>query len=147
MDVLFVASFSPIVRDDAAARAFYDEALGLTFEGGEGDYRFTHRLEGIKHLGLWPLRDAAQACFGTDTWPDAVPVPQASIEFEVADVAAAADELVAKGHTLLHGARTEPWQQVTARLLSPEGLLVAVCWTPWFHTDAGADPAVVADGG
>jgi hypothetical protein len=60
-------------------------------------------------------------------------IPQASIEFEVLDVAAAAEELEAKGYGLLHDARTEPWGQITARLLSPEGLLVAVCYTPVFH--------------
>ena len=60
-------------------------------------------------------------------------MPQASLEFEVADVAAGADELTAKNYELLHGARTEPWGQVTARLLSPEGLLVAVCYTPDFQ--------------
>jgi hypothetical protein len=37
MDVLFVAGVSPIVRDSGAARAFYRDALGLSFEGGEGD--------------------------------------------------------------------------------------------------------------
>jgi hypothetical protein len=108
-------------------------ALGLSFEGGEGDYVFTHRLEGTKHFGLWPLSEAATACFGTPEWPADIPVPQASIEFEVADVAEAAAELEAKGLRLMHGARTEPWTQVTARLLSPEGLLVAVCYTPQFH--------------
>jgi catechol 2,3-dioxygenase-like lactoylglutathione lyase family enzyme len=133
MDVLFVASVSPIVRDPEASRAFYTGALGLAFEGGEGDYRFTERLGGVKHFGMWPLVDAARACFGSDRWPDDVPVPQASIEFEVADVATAAQELQRSGYQLLHGARTEPWTQVTARLLSPEGLLVAVCHTPWFH--------------
>ena len=51
----------------------------------------------------------------------------------VADVAAAAAELTAKGSRLIHDARTEPWSQITARLLSPEGLLVAVCYTPSFH--------------
>ena len=133
MEVLFVASVSPIVRDPGAARALYAGALGLTFEGGEGDYVFTERLDGVRHLGLWPLADAAQACFGTPEWPADVAVPQASMEFEVADVAAAAAELESAGYRLLHGARTEPWTQVTARLLSPDGLLVAVCHTPWFH--------------
>src|SRR5437879_8774492 len=90
MDVQFVASVAPIVRDDKAARAFYADALGLSFEGGEGDYVFTHRLDGTKHFGLWPLAEAATACFGTREWPSEVPVPQASIEFEVSDVAAAA---------------------------------------------------------
>jgi hypothetical protein len=107
--------------------------LGLSFEGNEGDYVFTHHLEGFKHFGLWPLSEAANACFGTSEWPADIPVPQASIEFEVFDVAAAADELTAKGHRLIHGARTEPWGQVTARLISPEGLLVAVCFSPAFH--------------
>src|SRR5438105_9939930 len=86
-----------------------------------------------RRLGSGHFREAATACFGTTEWPSEIPVPQASIEFEVADVAAAADELEAKGYHLLHGARTEPWTQITARLLSPEGLLVAVCYTPSFH--------------
>jgi catechol 2,3-dioxygenase-like lactoylglutathione lyase family enzyme len=137
MEVQFVASIAPIVRDLDAAHAFYQDALGLSFEGGEGDYKFTQRLAGTKHFGLWPLAEAANACFGTSDWPDDVPVPQASIEFEVPDVSAAAEELTAKGYRLVHGARTEPWQQITARLLSPEGLLIAVCYTPAFHDAAG----------
>jgi hypothetical protein len=112
------------------------DALGLSFEGGGGDYVFTHGLDGTKHFGLWPLAQAATACFGTREWPSEVPVPQANIEFEVSDVAAAAAELEGKGYRLIHGARTEPWAQVTARLLSPEGLLVAVCYTPQFHDGA-----------
>jgi catechol 2,3-dioxygenase-like lactoylglutathione lyase family enzyme len=140
MDVEFVASVAPIVRDAEAARAFYGDALGLSFEGVAGDYLFTHKLEGTKHFGLWPLSEAATACFGATEWPSDIPVPQASIEFEVADVAAAARELEAKGYRLIHDARTEPWAQITARLLSPEGLLVAVCYTPSFHdrSDAGS---------
>ena len=133
MDVQFVTSIAPIVRDAEASRSFYSDALGLGFEGQDGDYVFTHELEGAKHFGLWPLSEAANACFGTTEWPAEIPVPQASIEFEVADVAAAAAELTAKGYRLIHGARTEPWGQSTARLLSPEGLLVAVCYTPAFH--------------
>src|SRR6266540_3372590 len=39
------------------------------------------------------------------------------------------------GYRLLHGARAEPWTQITARLLSPEGLLVAVCYPPWLHDE------------
>jgi catechol 2,3-dioxygenase-like lactoylglutathione lyase family enzyme len=133
MNVQFVASIAPIVRDGDAARSFYQEALGLSFEGQGGDYVYTHKLEGTKHFGLWPLSEAATACFGTTEWPADVPIPQASIEFEVADVANAATELTAKGYQLIHEARTEPWGQITARLLSPEGLLVAVCYTPAFH--------------
>src|SRR5260370_3092862 len=130
MDVQFVASVAPIVRDADAARLFYRDALGLSFEGEEGDYVFTHKLEGTKHFGLWPLSEAARACFGTSEWPADIPIPQASIEFEVADVAAAATELTAKGHRLIHEARTEPWTHITPRLLCPEALLLAVCYTP-----------------
>ncbi len=133
MDVQFLTSIAPIVRDAEASRSFYGDALGLSFEGQEGDYVFTHDLQGSKHFGLWPLSEAASACFGSTEWPTDVPVPQASIEFEVADVGAAADELTAKGYQMIHDARTEPWGQITARLLSPEGLLVAVCYTPIFH--------------
>jgi hypothetical protein len=43
MQVQFVASVAPIVRDAHAARAFYHDALGLTFEGGgEGGYAYTN---------------------------------------------------------------------------------------------------------
>ena len=102
MDIQFLASVAPIVRDADAARSFYRDALGLSFEGEEGDYVFTHELEGTKHFGLWPLSEAANACFDTTEWPADIPVPQASIEFEVADVAAAAAELKAKGCRLIH---------------------------------------------
>ena len=138
MDVQFVASVAPIVRDAKAASVFYTNALGLSFEGSDGDYVYTQKLDGTKHFGLWPLTEAATACFGTSEWPSAIPVPQASIEFEVADVAAAAKELESKGYRLIHDARTEPWTQITARLLSPEGLLVAVCYTPPFHDGSDA---------
>jgi catechol 2,3-dioxygenase-like lactoylglutathione lyase family enzyme len=133
MEVQFVTSVAPIVRDAEVSRSFYADALGLVFEGREGDYVFTHELEGTKHFGLWPLSEAANACFGTTEWPTEIPAPQASIEFEVADVKAAAAELTVKGYRLIHEARTEPWGQITARLLSPEGLLVAVCFTPAFQ--------------
>jgi catechol 2,3-dioxygenase-like lactoylglutathione lyase family enzyme len=133
MNVEFVTSIAPIVRDADASRSFYRDALGLSLEGEDGEYVFTHKLEGTKHFGLWPLSEAANCCFGTVEWPVDIPVPQASIEFEVPDVAAAAAELTAKGSRLIHDAHTEPWGQVTARFLSPEGLLVAVCYSPSFH--------------
>jgi catechol 2,3-dioxygenase-like lactoylglutathione lyase family enzyme len=69
MDVQLVATIAPIVRDADAARVFYRDALGLFFEGEEGDYVFTQELEGTKHFGLWPLSEAASACFGTTEWP------------------------------------------------------------------------------
>lgn len=132
MKVLFIAGFAPIVRDVAASHDFYLRTLGLPL-AGDDDYVHTSSLGGAKHFGLWPLAAAAKICFGEPRWPDGVPVPQATIEFEVEDVAAAARELADAGHRLIHDTRTEPWGQVVARLLSPEGLLVGVCHTPWLH--------------
>jgi catechol 2,3-dioxygenase-like lactoylglutathione lyase family enzyme len=134
MNVRFVASFSPIARDVAATRTLYRDTIGVAFEGDVGDYVYTEKLGGVKHLGLWPLDQAAQACFGTSEWPAGVMAPQAAIEFEVDDVPAAAAELRAAGYVLLHEPRTEPWGQTIARLLDPNGLIVGVCVTP------GLDP-------
>ena len=131
MKVLFVAGVAPIVKDSAASVAFYRDAMGLPLEGD--DYLHTGRLEGTKHFGLWPLADAARSCFETDQWPNDVPIPQAVIEFEVDDVAQAAAEMERRGYRLLTGVRTEPWGQVVARLLSPEGLLLGLTYTPWMR--------------
>jgi catechol 2,3-dioxygenase-like lactoylglutathione lyase family enzyme len=136
MQVQFVAGFSPIVDDRLASREFYAGALGLPMDREEGEYVFSDTLSGVKHFGLWPLHQAAQSCFGTDEWPADVPAPQATIEFEVQDVAVAAQELEQKGYTLIHSAKTEPWGQVIARLLSPEGLLVGLSYVPSFHENA-----------
>ncbi len=130
MNVLFVASFSPIVADPARSQAFYLDGIGLPLDQRQGDYAFTETLAGAKHFGLWPLREASQACFGTPQWPEGVAVPQASLEFEVDDVDAAARELAGKGHRPIHPARVEPWGQTVARFLSPDGLLIGLCHTP-----------------
>ena len=120
MNIRFVASFAPIARDVAASRALYRDAIGVAFEGEAGDYLFTQKLDGVKHFGLWPLNEAATACFGNPQWPADVMLPQASIEFEVDDVPAAAAELEAAGYTLLHGSRTEPWGQTIVAVARPE---------------------------
>lgn len=144
MDILFVAGFAPIAPDPGASRAFYADVLNLPLEVVSGDYLAVDGFEGTKHLGVWPLADAAQSCFGTPDWPAEVPVPQATIEFEVADVAASAAELEAAGLTLVHATRTEPWGQTIARLLGPEGLLIGVCHTPWLHAPEGDASAAAA---
>ena len=129
MNILFISSFAPIVTDRAATKKLYVDTFGLDLEDADG-YLHSEKVEGVKHFGLWPLEQAAEACFGTKEWPGNVPRPQASVEFEVDDVADAANELESRGYQLLHGARTEPWGQMVARLLSPEGLIVGVSFTP-----------------
>ena len=136
MDVLFIASISVITPDPVASRALYVDALGLPLERLEGGYFASERIEGSRHFGVWPLTEAAQACFGTPGWPADRPVPQASIEFELADAAAVAGgaaELERQGYRLLHPARTEPWGQTVARLQSLEGLVVGLSYAPWLH--------------
>jgi catechol 2,3-dioxygenase-like lactoylglutathione lyase family enzyme len=136
MDILFVVSVSVIAPDPPASRRLYVDALGLPLERMGGEYFASEHIEGSRHFGVWPLAEAAQACFGSPQWPGGRPVPQASIEFELADpdaVAAGAAELEAAGWPLLHGARTEPWGQVVARLQSPEGLVVGLSYAPSLH--------------
>jgi catechol 2,3-dioxygenase-like lactoylglutathione lyase family enzyme len=133
MKVLFIASFASVVADPAAARRLFVDGFELHMEGVVGDYLFTEKLGGAKHFGLWPLAEAAQACFGKPEWPAHLKVPQACVEFEVEDVEAAAAELTAKGHTILHPVRDEPWGQTIARVLSPDGMIVGVCRTPHLH--------------
>ncbi|MGI8681851.1 MAG: VOC family protein [Mycobacteriales bacterium] len=132
MNVLFVSSVSVITAAPAEDQALFTGALGLPL-AGQDDYVFTEGLSGVKHFGVWPLTQAAQACFGVDQWPADHPVPQASIEFDVDDVATAANELQDQGHRLLHPPRTEPWGQTVARLQSPGGLIVGVSHTPWMR--------------
>lgn len=82
---------------------------------------------------------AAEACFGAAVWPSDRPVLHACFEFEVADkdsVAAAAEELKAKGYTLLHSIRTEPWRQTIARVQTAEGAIVGISYAPWMHEAA-----------
>jgi len=138
MEVLFIAGFAVIVPEPGPAQRFYRDVLGLPLatDSGNPDYAATNDLDGAKHFGVWPLADAAESCFGSREWPANVAVPQATIEFELASpdaVAAGARELEAQGYSMLHGARTEPWGQITARLLGPEGLLIGLSYAPWFH--------------
>jgi catechol 2,3-dioxygenase-like lactoylglutathione lyase family enzyme len=139
MKVSFVAGFGPIVPDIDASRAFWATGLGIELEQAAPSYWATDDLDGVKAFALWPLAQAAESCFGTPTWPSDIPAPQAWIELDVDSpeaVTAAVAELQAAGHRLLRGAAQEPWGQTTSRLLSPEGLLVGVTYTPWMHPTA-----------
>jgi catechol 2,3-dioxygenase-like lactoylglutathione lyase family enzyme len=138
MNVQFIASVAAVTANPEASRRLYVDALGLPLQHGEGDdYYHSEEIGGSKHFGVWPLRQAAQACFGTDEWPVEHGIPQASIEFEVESpdaVRSAAVELQEAGHSLLHDSRLEPWGQTVARLLSPENLIVGISYAPWLHS-------------
>ncbi|HZQ49522.1 MAG TPA: VOC family protein [Candidatus Dormibacteraeota bacterium] len=136
MKVLFIAGFGPISGDVEASRRLYEDVLGIGFKVEDGDYRHTEELKGANTFAVWPLAQAAESCFGASTWPAGIPVPQAWLEFDVDDVAAATAEMEAGGYRLLVSNRTEPWGQVVSRLLSPEGLLVGLTMTPWMRKPA-----------
>jgi catechol 2,3-dioxygenase-like lactoylglutathione lyase family enzyme len=130
INVLFIAGFGPIVRDTTQSRKLYSEVLGIPFKEESGEYLHTEALEGAKTFALWPLSQAAQSCFGKDSWPDNVPVPQAWLEFDVDSVQEATAALESRGYRILIKSKEEPWGQTVSRFLSPEGLLVGITFTP-----------------
>ncbi len=112
--VLFIVGFGPIVRETSESR----------------EYLHTEALQGAKTFALWPLSQAAQSCFGNESWPEEIPAPQAWLEFDVDSVEEATADLESRGYRILVKNQKEPWGQVVTRLLSPEGLLVGVTFTP-----------------
>ena len=133
MKVLFIAGFGPITADVEGSRRLYEDALGIAFKLEDGEYRHTEELKGANSFAVWPLEQAAESCFGAKEWPSDIPRPQAWLEFDVEDVAAATAEMESRGYRLLVANRTEPWGQVVSRVLSPEGLLVGLTMTPWMR--------------
>jgi len=136
VDVQFITSVAVIAPDPSLSRSLYVDALGLALTAEPDGYLHSEQIAGSKSFGVWPLTQAAQACFGTPEWPADRPVPQVSIEFELADaetVQVGAQELKAQGFTLLHEARTEPWGQTVARLQSSEGAIIGISYAPSMH--------------
>lgn len=66
----------------------------------------------------------------TEARPTDISIPQAWLEFEVGNVDRATAHLESRGYRMLVRNKTEPWGQTVSRFLSPEGLLVAVTFTP-----------------
>ena len=128
--VLFIAGFGPIVRAPDASRKLYSQILGIHFKEENGGYLHTEALKGTKSFALWPLSQAAQSCFGKDSWPDQIPIPQAWIEFDVDNVEKATAELESRGYQMLIKSKREPWGQTVSRFIGPEGLLVGITFTP-----------------
>jgi hypothetical protein len=135
LKVLFAAGFGPIVRETATSHRLYGEALGIPFKEESGGYLHTEALQGAKTFALWPLSQAARSCFGNDVWPEDIPAPQAWLEFDVDSVENATADLESQGYRILVKNKKEPWGQTVTRLLSPEGLLVGITFTPSMRND------------
>lgn len=142
MKVSFVAGFGPIVRETDASLAFWRDAIGLPMSEIAPGYWGTDDVQGVKAFAAWPLSQAAESTFGTDAWPSDLPVPQAWLELDVESpsaVGAAVEELRGAGHRVLRDANQEPWGQTTSRILTPEGLLLGITYTPWMHEGSGGE--------
>lgn len=137
MDIEFIAGFSLITEGNETKELLLGPFnLPLKADSADGEYFHSENVAGAKHLGVWPLHQAAEACFGQSEWPKDLPKPQATIEFEVKDAAAVAageKELLEKDYKMLHGTRTEPWGQTVARLLNKEGAIIGISYAPWLH--------------
>jgi catechol 2,3-dioxygenase-like lactoylglutathione lyase family enzyme len=137
MKIEFMSSVAVIAADPPASRRLYVDTLGLPLAAsGDDEYHHSEQIDGCKHFAVWPLSQAAEACFGTPDWPPDRAVPQVSIEFDVVDAAAvhgAATELQAAGYELLHPVREEPWGQTVVRLQSLEGSIVGISYAPSLH--------------
>ncbi len=81
MDMQFITSVAVITPEPAVSRRLYVDALGLPLTAEADGYLHSEDIDGCKSFGVWPLTQAAQACFGTPDWPVERPVPQASVEF------------------------------------------------------------------
>ena len=130
LKVLFIAGFGPIVDEAEESRKLYRDALGIPFEEESGGYLHTESLPGAKTFALWPLSQVAQSCFGTNSWPENILVPQAWLEFDVDNVESATAALESSGYRMLVKNSKEPWGQIVSRLISPEGILVGITFTP-----------------
>jgi catechol 2,3-dioxygenase-like lactoylglutathione lyase family enzyme len=130
IEVLFIAGFGPIVREPAESRKLYSDVLGIRFKEENGGYLHTETLKGAKTFALWPLSQAAESCFGNDSWPGDIPTPQAWLEFDVKSVEKATADLESRGYRVLIRNKKEPWGQTVSRFISPEGLLLGITFTP-----------------
>lgn len=137
MDIQFISTLAVIAPDPQKSRELYIDTFGLPLEANAGsDYFHSDQIEGSRHFAIWPLSEAAQACFGSPDWPADRLLPQMSLEFEVGDVdavQAAAEELRQRGFALLHDGREEPWGQTVARLQAPEGSIIGISHIPSMH--------------
>lgn len=125
-----VAGIAEIVDDLEAAVSFYRNDLGLEVDDSVSADYASVKIPGVIHFGLWSREAAAEATFGDRGAVDRVALGL-TIEFEVDEVPAASQALESRGIKMLHGPKTEPWGQITARFALPGGALCGIAETPW----------------
>jgi len=125
-----LAGIAEVVDDLQAAVSFYRNDLGLEVDDSVSADYASVKIPGVIHFGLWSREAAAEATFGDRGAVDRVALGL-TIEFEVEEVPAASQALESRGIELLHGPKTEPWGQTTARFALPSGALCGIAATPW----------------
>jgi len=128
-----LAGVAEIVDDWEAAVAFYRDTLGMEVKSQvEGDYAIVS-APGVLHFGIWNRAHAAESVFGSREAVDRVPLGF-TLEFEVDNVDAVAEQLAASGCQLVTPPKTEPWGQKSCRLITLGGGLMGFAETPWART-------------
>lgn len=69
MEVQFITSVAVITPDPNLSRALYVNALDLPLTAEGDGYLHSENIGGCNSFGVWPLTQAAQACFGMPEWP------------------------------------------------------------------------------
>ena len=124
-----LASIAEVVEDFDAAVRLYRDILGLQVEVHHEGYADV-TVPGTLHFGIWSRAEAAKATYGSPEAADRVPLGF-TIGFEVDDVSAAEKCLADAGIEVVQPTKTEPWQQVTSRFLTPGGSFCEIAETPW----------------
>ena len=124
-----LASIAEVVEDFDAAVRLYRDILGLQVEVHHEGYADV-TVPGTLHFGIWSRAEAAKATYGSPEAADRVPLGF-TIGFEVDDVSAAEKRLADAGIEVVQPTKTEPWEQVTSRFLTPGGSFCEIAETPW----------------
>ena len=132
-----VASIAEIVEDVEATVTFYRDVLGLEVEHETGNEYAVVKVAGTLHFGIWSRRMAAESVYGNRG--EALRIPLGfSVGFEVDEVAQAEAAIINRGWNIVQPMQKEPWEQVTARFLTPSGALAEIAETPWGRTIEGS---------
>lgn len=124
-----LASIAEVVDDVDAAVHFYRDILGLEVKVHNEGYADV-TVPGTLHFGIWSRAEAATATYGSPEAASRVPLGF-TVGFEVDDVADAEKRLSEAGIEVVQSTKTEPWEQVTSRFLTPGGSFCEIAETPW----------------
>ena len=124
-----LAGIAEIVEDFEAAVRFYRDTLGLDIEPLSDGYA-TVSMPGVLHFGIWSRVEAARATYGSADAAERIPLGF-TVGFEVDEVPAAEAHLSEASIDVVQPTKTEPWEQVTCRFLTPGGFFCEVSETPW----------------